>query len=177
MAITTEPERMPSEARYRGSYAGIVTRATAFLIDSLLLVVAWSVGLLVTQSLMNLFDMGDGRIESAFEALVAAVSGLLLVFVYNAFCITAFGKTIGMMLFGLRVVRADGRKPGFVRATVRTLAYTVSSILMLGFLWIAIDDRRQAWHDKIAGTFVVYDWDERDGRALRARLDDPLIPH
>jgi len=25
----------------------------------------------------------------------------------------------------------------------------------LGFIWIAIDENRQAWHDKIAGTVVV----------------------
>jgi uncharacterized RDD family membrane protein YckC len=25
----------------------------------------------------------------------------------------------------------------------------------LGFIWIAFDDGKQAWHDKIAGTVVV----------------------
>jgi uncharacterized RDD family membrane protein YckC len=147
------------------------------MIDAMILVVAWTVGLFVVQSLVTLFDLGDGRIQSTLDALVAGAAGLVSVFVYYVVCLSLFGKTIGMMLLGLRVVRADGRKPGPARAAVRTLAYTISSILMLGFLWIAIDNRRQAWHDKIAHTFVVYDWDEYRGRGLRAKLDEPLLPH
>jgi uncharacterized RDD family membrane protein YckC len=27
--------------------------------------------------------------------------------------------------------------------------------LGLGFLWIAFDKRKQAWHDKLAGTVVI----------------------
>jgi uncharacterized RDD family membrane protein YckC len=44
-----------------------------------------------------------------------------------------------------------------VRSLVRVLAYSVSAILLLGFLWIAVDRRRQGFHDKIAHTFVIYD--------------------
>jgi uncharacterized RDD family membrane protein YckC len=29
------------------------------------------------------------------------------------------------------------------------------AVLGLGFFWIARDPERQAWHDKIAGTYVV----------------------
>jgi len=40
------------------------------------------------------------------------------------------------------------------------LALTVTAVpLFLGFVWIAIDRRRQGWHDKIAGTLVIYDDD------------------
>ncbi len=28
-------------------------------------------------------------------------------------------------------------------------------MLSLGFIWIAFDSKRQGWHDKIAGTYVV----------------------
>lgn len=170
-------DALPADESHRGAYAGIVTRAAAFMIDALILVVAWTVGLFVTQSLVNLFDLGDGQIESALDALIAGAAGLVSVFLYNTFCLSVFGKTVGMMLLGLRVVRTDGRKPGVVRAGVRTLCWTVSSIFMLGFFWIAFDDRRQAWHDKIARTFVVYDWDVYRGQALRARLGEPLVPH
>jgi len=27
---------------------------------------------------------------------------------------------------------------------------------MLGFIWIGIDNRKQGWHDKLAGTLVIY---------------------
>jgi uncharacterized RDD family membrane protein YckC len=29
----------------------------------------------------------------------------------------------------------------------------------LGFFWVLVDSRRQAWHDKFAETFVIYVWD------------------
>jgi hypothetical protein len=31
----------------------------------------------------------------------------------------------------------------------------------LGFLWVLGEDRRRAWHDKIAHTYVLYVWDAR----------------
>ncbi len=40
---------------------------------------------------------------------------------------------------------------------VRYLAYFVSLVpLGLGYLWVALDKRKQGWHDKIAGTVVIY---------------------
>ena len=51
---------------------------------------------------------------------------------------------------------------------VRVLGYIVSAILMLGFIWIAVDRRRQGFHDKLAGTFVVYD---DTGTSMMGHLD------
>jgi uncharacterized RDD family membrane protein YckC len=28
-------------------------------------------------------------------------------------------------------------------------------VLLLGYAWVLIDKKRQGWHDKIAGTYVV----------------------
>jgi alpha-D-ribose 1-methylphosphonate 5-triphosphate synthase subunit PhnG len=33
--------------------------------------------------------------------------------------------------------------------------------LGLGFLWVLGEDRRRAWHDRIAHTYVLYVWDAR----------------
>ena len=46
-------------------------------------------------------------------------------------------------------------------AAIRACGYWVSGILLLGFAWIAVDERSQGFHDKFAGTFVVYDWAKR----------------
>jgi uncharacterized RDD family membrane protein YckC len=41
-------------------------------------------------------------------------------------------------------------------AIVRALGCFLSlAIAGLGFIWIAFDGAKQAWHDKIAGTVVV----------------------
>jgi uncharacterized RDD family membrane protein YckC len=56
----------------------------------------------------------------------------------------------------------------------RFIGYFISGILFLGFLWVLLDSRRQGWHDKIAGTFVIYSWEAKtpppDLATLRERL-------
>jgi uncharacterized RDD family membrane protein YckC/cytoskeletal protein CcmA (bactofilin family) len=66
------------------------------------------------------------------------------------------GSTIGGIIFGLKVVRIDGKPSEWVTMAVRALACFFSLIVVgLGFFWIAFDPQKQAWHDKIAGTVVV----------------------
>jgi uncharacterized RDD family membrane protein YckC len=36
-------------------------------------------------------------------------------------------------------------------------------------LWILFDNRRQGWHDKLAGTIVVYSWPESELRGTLVR--------
>ena len=62
-----------------------------------------------------------------------------------------------MFLIGLRLVRKNGELPSFFRVLVVFFLFTVSALpLFLGFFWVIVDGRRQAWHDKIVGTYVVY---------------------
>ena len=43
------------------------------------------------------------------------------------------------------------------RALARILLFNLSAIVFfLGFFWVIFDRNRQAWHDKIVGTYVVY---------------------
>jgi len=66
------------------------------------------------------------------------------------------GTTVGGIVCQLRVIRADGNLVGPGEAMVRSLGSIFSfGVLGLGCLWILRDADRQAWHDKIAGTFVV----------------------
>ncbi len=66
------------------------------------------------------------------------------------------GSTVGGIIFGLKVVRHDGRPIDWATTVVRALACFFSLIfLCLGFFWIAFDPEKQGWHDKIAGTVVV----------------------
>jgi uncharacterized RDD family membrane protein YckC len=81
---------------------------------------------------------------------------LLALAVYGAVMWKLRGSTIGGIVFDLRVVRLDGREVDWSTAIVRALACFLSlAVAGLGFIWIAFDDAKQAWHDKIAGTVVV----------------------
>ena len=58
---------------------------------------------------------------------------------------------------GLRIQRVGGGRLSVGRSLLRTLAYLVSLIpLFAGFLWVAVDPQRRAWHDHIAGSQVVF---------------------
>jgi uncharacterized RDD family membrane protein YckC len=66
--------------------------------------------------------------------------------------------TPGKMVFKIRIADATTLQAPSRRQDIgRYLAYFVSIFCLgLGFLAIAMDKRKQGWHDKIAGTVVIY---------------------
>jgi uncharacterized RDD family membrane protein YckC len=100
-------------------------------------------------------------------------SSIMLVPAYHVLFWSIAGRTPGKWLLGLRVVRgATGTSPGLLRAAARFAAYTVSiAPLFAGVLAIAFDPRRRAWHDRLAGTLVVYDRAPVGGR-VKLRVTD-----
>jgi len=112
--------------------AGFWVRIAALVLDALL------VGILIGL-LHHVFDME-----------------LLLLATYGAVMWKLRGSTIGGIVFDLQVVRQDGREIDWGTAIVRALGCFLSlAAAGLGFIWIAFDPGKQAWHDKIAGTIVV----------------------
>ena len=81
---------------------------------------------------------------------------LLVALVYHVGFWTWRGTTLGGIICQLRVVRVDGKPLEFSEALVRGLTGVFSlAVVGLGFLWILRDPERQAWHDRVAGTYVV----------------------
>lgn len=69
---------------------------------------------------------------------------------------TPLGGTLGKVILQIEVVDARGRHLTVWRSLLRNLAKLLSYLpLGFGFFWVALDRKRQAWHDKIAGTYVV----------------------
>ncbi len=87
--------------------------------------------------------------DSLIQCLLAALLVLLWWFARNA--------TPGKLLVHAKIVDArTGAPPSKRQLLVRYLGYYLSMLPFgLGFLWIAIDPRKQGWHDKLAGTVVV----------------------
>ena len=66
------------------------------------------------------------------------------------------GATPGYNVFGIRIISINGKQVSIKQITIRVIASFFSAIpLGLGYIWIAVDANRQAWHDKIAGTYVI----------------------
>lgn len=128
-------------------YAGRLHRFLAALVDGIILTVVSFV--LVAIGIIDSF----GEDASVGDQVVQAV----ISFGYYILLTAAFGATLGKMALGIVVVDESGQKAGFFKVLIReTIGKIVSAfILFLGFIWILFDGKRQGWHDKIGGTFVV----------------------
>jgi uncharacterized RDD family membrane protein YckC len=75
----------------------------------------------------------------------------------QSFFISRFGADIGKLVVGLRIVNKEGKNISFWRGFFRNhIGYIISGLFFqLGFIWMLVDKSRQAWHDMLAGTFVV----------------------
>ncbi|MGH9650522.1 MAG: RDD family protein, partial [Terriglobales bacterium] len=58
---------------------------------------------------------------------------------------------------GMKVADAVSGGPLTVKQAIgRYLGYFVATVpLGLGIVWVALDPKKQGWHDKLAGTVVV----------------------
>jgi uncharacterized RDD family membrane protein YckC len=65
--------------------------------------------------------------------------------------------TPGKMVIGAKIICATtGGAPSTGQFIGRYFAYILSALpLLLGYLWAAWDPKKQTWHDKLAGTYVV----------------------
>jgi uncharacterized RDD family membrane protein YckC len=134
-------------------YAGFWVRVVATLIDTILIMV-------VTFPLL-IAIYGWGYFDPNQTGIIAGPADVLISWVLPTVAVVLFWMyrqaTPGKMAMSLRIVDADtGVSLTFGQSVGRYLAYFVSILpLGLGLIWVAFDKRKQAWHDKLAGTVVV----------------------
>ena len=153
-----------------GHYAGLFTRAIAFVIDALIIAIALAIIPWITQILLDSIGIGSftTRWMVGVERMLASgIFAAIFSYSYYAFFWYFVGMTIGNAVMGIRIVRTNGKRIGPLRTLARLFGYVISLIPFgLGFFWILVDDRRQGWHDKLAGTFAVYAWEARPDEKL-----------
>jgi uncharacterized RDD family membrane protein YckC len=150
-----DPKRPPTPYRPLPlDYAGFWARALALGVDFLILA-ACAVPLALT---------GDGILLM----IPAAIAYLPLMWWHR-------GATLGQGVAGIRVVRAsDGRRMELWRAALRGLVWWLDFALiryfvgLAGFALAAVEPRKRALHDLLAGTVVVLD-ESRDDTARAFR--------
>ena len=132
-------------------YVGFWPRVGASIIDTILMLlvcvplVTWVYG----AEYWVAGELIAGPADFLINWLLPAVA-VVLFWIYRQ-------ATPGKMLIAARIVDAKtGGKPSTGQLIGRYLAYYLSTIpLLLGFIWVAFDARKQGWHDKLAGTLVV----------------------
>jgi uncharacterized RDD family membrane protein YckC len=158
---------------YIGHYAGFASRLMAFILDSMVIsgiVVSLTWFIRSTMTMLQVENLIQ-RLSNYFPYLLQIydtltspwMNGVYTFFVivsYYIFFWTVAGQTIGKGVMGIKIVPQRGGKMSVTRSILRYIGYFISGLPFgLGFLWILVDIRRYAWHDKISKTCVVYVWE------------------
>jgi uncharacterized RDD family membrane protein YckC len=139
-------------------YAAPIARAVAAAIDlALLTLVQFITAAALARALgyHPTHDLGTGAETTYLVFSPALIIGLVLAYFPGLWAWR--GRTPGMQLLGLRVQRDDG----LARVNGRTAIVRFGGLLLalapalLGLLVAFTDERRQAFHDRLAGTVVV----------------------
>lgn len=156
-------------------YAGFWRRLLAFILDSFLFSA-------VVAPLLLLIYGRDYFYWSSEQAGMFTTYGLadfLLTTLLPIVLIIGFwvklGATPGKLLLDCRVVDANTLQPlGWKKALLRCVAYAASALpIYLGFVWIAIDKRKQGLHDKLAKTLVLHQADDYAHDSLSKLMEHP----
>jgi uncharacterized RDD family membrane protein YckC len=124
------------------------------------------------------FQYGGFWVRQAAHSLdSAALFGLTILFAITIVGILAIpflwfgyfpffwsrGGTPGQKICGLRIVRADDGESIDAGIAILRFLVVIGELLLcfvligyLGFIWVAFDNRKRAWHDLAANTVVVH---------------------
>jgi uncharacterized RDD family membrane protein YckC len=136
-------------------YGGPLARSIALVLD-LALVAA---GVALAGASVGLIAALGGAHGPAWLVGTSVGAGwVLAAYAYLVLFWSTVGQTLGMRIFGLRVVAANGAPPGVGRSVVRAFALALAIIpFFAGLAPVLVERRRRGLHDMIAGTTVRYD--------------------
>jgi len=132
-------------------YAGVrKRRIAAFIVDYLL------IGLLSLPAAALVGALGVLTLGYGFA--LYAVLGPAVALAYVAFTLGGAGQaTFGMQLFGLRLVRLDGRPVDAMLAIMHTVLFWAANALLtpLVLVFTLLSPRKRALHDLMLGTEML----------------------
>jgi uncharacterized RDD family membrane protein YckC/endogenous inhibitor of DNA gyrase (YacG/DUF329 family) len=128
--------------------AGAGSRFGSYIIDSIVVgVICFVLGF----SIGFTFRYAIDELEPVLNLIGVLISAGYFTYFFGN------GQTLGMKAMKIKLCETDGTYPiGYGKGFLRWIGMVISGLVIgLGFLWILIDENRQGWHDKIAGTYVV----------------------
>ena len=149
---------LPGRTAYAfpGRYADFWTRLVAFIVDDILLY--FPGGVIVVWAALQYPPVVGHTMDSMFLALATLLAVGLISYVGFILAPTAiWGRTLGKLAVGVKVVNEQGQPPGIWRAILREVIgkFVSGLVICLGYIWVAFDREKRGWHDHIAGTYVV----------------------
>jgi len=156
-------------------YAGFWRRLLAFILDSFLFSAVVAPLLLLIYG-RDYFYWSSEQTEmftwyGPTDFLLTTLLPILLIIGFWV----KLGATPGKLLLDCRVVDANTLQPlGWKKALLRLVAYAASFLpFCLGFVWIAVDKRKQGLHDKLAKTLVLHQADDYARESLSKLMEHP----
>lgn len=142
-------------------YAGFWIRFVAAFVDGLITGVAGGILGFILGAMLGavMGSMGSSmqQIEAA-ATVMGHVVGYVIAWLYEALLTSSsYQGTLMKYALGLKVTDLEGNRISFGRATGRHLAKILSLLtLLIGYIMAAFTERKQALHDMMASTVVVY---------------------
>lgn len=155
-------------ARQGGGPAGVGKRIGAYLIDSIILIVALLIVFIPLGFGMGM--AGGGAADQSF--MTQWLGGLLgagIFYAYFVFMEGSRGQTLGKMLLGMEVVGPNGTRIDYAQAAKRRFPFIIGSLIPVPILnslvglaiviailvTVVSDDANRGFHDKWADTGVL----------------------
>ena len=129
-------------------YASFGDRLNAFIIDVFIIFALVSVWDILTKTFR------PSLISVQIQDIVIVT---MIWIIYNSiFECSKYQATLGELIFKIKVIDFQGKRLKFIKTLSRSII-ALFSILPLGFgIWsIAIDPRKQGWHDKWTECYVI----------------------
>jgi uncharacterized RDD family membrane protein YckC len=159
---------------------GLVTRALAGVVDLALISALLSIGFGILASIIPAVSGGSDGL-SIWGVLTFGVAGYLIGGSIFAAFWALVGQTPGMRFLSIHHDAGGSQEIGLRRALKRLVAVPLSLLPMgLGFFAILLSPERRGWHDRIAGTTVLYDEEAKlapwSQLKQKARAEPPSPP-
>jgi uncharacterized RDD family membrane protein YckC len=136
---------------------GLVTRALAGVVDLALISALLSIGFGILASIIPAVSGGSDGLSIWGVATFGVAGYLIGGSIFAAFW-ALVGQTPGMRFLSIHLDAGGSQEIGLRRALKRLVGVPLSLLpLGLGFFAILMSPERRGWHDRIAGTTVLYD--------------------
>lgn len=131
-------------------YAGFLRRTAATVLDVLIIVTLWIAG----AGLWSILAPNVWNTTAGQAGVLLAMYGFAFVYVFGWRFFP--NGTPGYRIMRIRYAYVLEGRPPVSAVLLRSLsAVLLMWVLAIDYIWILFDDRKQAWHDKISGFYVV----------------------
>ncbi|MDJ1372003.1 RDD family protein [Gulosibacter molinativorax] len=139
--------------------AGFLSRAGSATIDVIVIMLGYVLSVLALAWLLEMYILATGiMIEDAWLAVIQVIWLVLWTVLVPVIVETlSHGRSLGKLIFGLRIVRDDGGAIGFRHALIRGLVGLLELYLSLGAVALLaglFNPRAKRLGDMLAGTYA-----------------------